>query len=145
MAYLFVCIFIPQIEVLVSRNQGKIAPCIAPSRACAWFENKRFDWPSVSFSFATLLSINLISSSCTNFVFLHCLGLIDMLSAHQHGEIFACILLTSKLCRKTAGNSTEKLVFSFLPWWTELTIKNSIIYFKQAIVFFSFSLKLFFY
>ena len=34
----------------VSRNQGKIAPSIAPSKACAWFENKRFDWPSVSFS-----------------------------------------------------------------------------------------------
>ena len=28
-----------------------------------------------------------------NFNFLHCLGLIDMLSANQHGEIFACILL----------------------------------------------------
>ena len=24
-------------------------PSIAPSRACAWFGNKRFDWPSVSF------------------------------------------------------------------------------------------------
>jgi len=34
----------------VSRNQGKTAPSIAPSRVCAWFENKRFDWPSVSFS-----------------------------------------------------------------------------------------------
>ena len=31
------------------------------------FENKRFDWPSVSFSFATFLSINLISSFCTQF------------------------------------------------------------------------------
>ena len=51
----------------VSGNQGKIAPWIAPSGACAWFENKRFDWPSVSFSFATLLSINLISSFCTQF------------------------------------------------------------------------------
>ena len=47
----------------VSRNQGKISP----SRACAWFENKRFHWPSVSFSFATFLSINLISSFCTQF------------------------------------------------------------------------------
>jgi len=28
----------------VSPNQGKIAP----SRACAWFENKRFDWVWVS-------------------------------------------------------------------------------------------------
>ena len=78
-----------------------------PGRALD-FENKRFDWPSVSFSFATFLSINLISSFCTqfqlfalnfvflhsnNFKFLHCLGLIDMLSANQHGEIFSRILL----------------------------------------------------
>ena len=48
-------------------HSGKIAPSVAPSRACAWFENKRFDWPSVSFSFATFLSINLISSFCTQF------------------------------------------------------------------------------
>ena len=94
----------------VSRNQGKIARWIAPSRACAWFENKRFDWPSVSFSFATFLSINLTSSFCTQFQlsalissfctqkkFLHCLGLIDMLSDNQHGEIFLCILLIMKL------------------------------------------------
>ena len=33
----------------VSRNQRRIMPSIAPSRACAWFESKRFDWPSVSF------------------------------------------------------------------------------------------------
>ena len=45
----------------------KFAPSIAPSRACAWFENKRFDWPSVSFSFATFLSISLISSFCAQF------------------------------------------------------------------------------
>ena len=51
----------------VLRNQGKFALWIAPSRACAWFENKRFDWPSVSYSFATFLSINLISTFCTQF------------------------------------------------------------------------------
>ena len=50
-------------DACVSRNQGKIAP----SRACTWFENKRFDWPSVSFPFATFLSINLISSFCSQF------------------------------------------------------------------------------
>ena len=60
----------------------------------------------MSFSFATFLSINLISSFCTQLQlsaltssfctqkkFLHCLGLINMLSANQHGKIFACILL----------------------------------------------------
>ena len=43
----------------------------------------------------------LISTFCTNFVFLHsknvkllhCLGLIDMLSANQKAEILVCILL----------------------------------------------------
>ena len=102
----------------VSRNQGKFAPSIAPSRACTWFENKRFDWPSVSFSFATFLSINLISnfstqfqlqlsalisSFCTKKKFLHCLGLIDMLSANQPGEIFSCILFLAKLSSPLNG------------------------------------------
>jgi len=34
-----------------------------------------------------------------NFNFLHCLGLIDVLSANQHAEIFACILLLSVHCK----------------------------------------------
>ena len=46
----------------------------------------------------------LISTFCTNFVFLHsknfkfllCLGLIDMLSANQNAEIFERILFTRK-------------------------------------------------
>ena len=33
----------------VSRHQGKIAASMAPSRACTWFESKRFDWSWVSF------------------------------------------------------------------------------------------------
>ena len=45
----------------------------------------------------------LISTFCTTFVFLHsknfdflhCLGLIDMLSANQNAEIFVCILSSS--------------------------------------------------
>ena len=59
------------------------------------------DFPVNQFNFKFLHSI---STFCTNFVFLHsknfkflhCLGLIDMLSANQHGEIFACILLQKK-------------------------------------------------
>ena len=62
----------------VSRNQENIAPSIArtiaPSSACVWFENKRFDWPSVSFSdhwpirmLGCFLFLNWINS------FLHCL------------------------------------------------------------------------
>ena len=51
-------------------------------------------------SFCTCQSF-LISTLCTNFVFLHsknfkflhCLGLIDMLPANQNGEFFSCILL----------------------------------------------------
>ena len=49
----------------VSRNQGKIAPSIAPSRGCAWFENKRFDWPSVSFWSLTNQNAWFVSSFCT--------------------------------------------------------------------------------
>ena len=54
---------------------------------------------------ATFLSINLISTFCTqfhlfalNFNFLHCLGLIDVLSANELAEIFACVLLISFIC-----------------------------------------------
>ena len=62
--------------------------------------------PAILFcwAFATFLSINLISTFCTqfqpfalNFNFLHCLGLIDMLSVNQHDQpIFACISLYQK-------------------------------------------------
>ena len=56
------------------------------------------DFPVNQFNFKFLHSI---STSCTNSVFLHsksfkffhCLGLIDMLSTNEHGEIFSCILL----------------------------------------------------
>ena len=53
-------------------------------------------------AFAAFLSINSISTFCTvsqfhlfalNFNFLHCLGLIDVLSANELAEIFACVLL----------------------------------------------------
>jgi len=55
-------------------------------------------------SFCTCQSF-LISTFCTNFVFLHsknfkflhCLGLIALLSANQNREIFSCILLILKL------------------------------------------------
>ena len=49
-----------------------------------------------NFKFCTQFQLSaLISSFCTQKIlkFLHCLGLIDMLSANQHGEIFSCILL----------------------------------------------------
>ena len=63
------------------------------------------DFPINQFNFKFLHSI---STFCTNFAclhsinfkFLHCLGLIDMLSANQHGEIFACILLGIKQVEK---------------------------------------------
>ena len=53
---------------------------------------------------AAFLSINLISTFCTqfhlfalNFKFLHCLGLIAVLSANELAEIFACVLLNVEL------------------------------------------------
>ena len=94
-----------------SRNEVKIAPWIAPSRACSWFWKQKIwlaiceflfcDFSVNQFNFKFLHSI---STFCTNFVFLyskkfkflHCLVLIDMLSANQHGEIFSCILLRRK-------------------------------------------------
>ena len=52
----------------------------------------------------TILAINLISTFCTQFqlfalktfIFLHCSGLIDELSANERAEIFASILLKKK-------------------------------------------------
>ena len=51
------------------------------------------DFPVNQFNFKFLYSIstfctNLVFLPSKNFKFLHCLGLIDMLSANQHGEIF---------------------------------------------------------
>jgi len=59
------------------------------------------NFPVNQFNFKVVHSI---STVCTNFVslysknfkFLHCLGLIDMLSANQHGEIFSCIIIITK-------------------------------------------------
>ena len=52
----------------------------------------------------TILAINLISTFCTQFqlfalktfIFLHCSGLIDALSANERAEMFASILLKKK-------------------------------------------------
>ena len=51
-----------------------------------------------SWAFATFLAINLFSTFASQFQlfalsfnFLHCLGLIDVLSVNQHDESFACI------------------------------------------------------
>ena len=49
----------------------------------------RLSWQSISFQ-VFALDFKLFA---LNFNFLHCLGLINMLSANQHGEIFVCILL----------------------------------------------------
>ena len=74
-----------------------------------WIKTLLFlNLPAILFccAFATVLSINLISPFCTqfqlfalNFNFLHCLGLIDMFSANEHAEIFACILLAQESSR----------------------------------------------
>ena len=92
-----------KVNARVSRNQGKLRHELRhPGRALD-LKTKEFE-VLVSFSFSTFLSINLfsnfcaqfqlsvlISSFCTPKMFLQCLGLIDMLSANQHGEIFSCI------------------------------------------------------
>ena len=38
----------PQVILIIMQSRKKCA-IIEPSRACAWFENKRFDWLSVNF------------------------------------------------------------------------------------------------
>ena len=70
------------------------------------------DFPVNQFNFKFLHSI---STLCTNFIFLHsknfkflhCLGLIDLLSGNQHGEIFSCILLTKKSCPSFSTNEKQ--------------------------------------
>ena len=54
------------------------------------------DFPVNQFLKFQLSALN-ISSFCTQFYFnfLHCLGLIDVLSANERAEIFACVLLGS--------------------------------------------------
>ena len=96
-------------------------------------------------SFCTCQSF-LISTLCTNFVFLHsknfkflhCLGLIDMLSANQHGEIFVMYIIRSEtpwkhlLCNQ--GNNQmgllvlkwEENTFQFmgLPFFKWIRVSN---------------------
>ena len=66
----------------------------------------------------TLLAINLISTFCTQFqlfalktfIFLHCSGLIDALSANERAEIFASILIIKEERdrNKTKRNNRER-------------------------------------
>ena len=66
------------------------------------------DFPVNQFNFKFL---HWILNFCTNFVFLHskkfkflhCFGLIDMLSANQNGDIFSCILLGVNLKQLVKG------------------------------------------
>ena len=79
------------------------------------------DFPVNQFNFKFL---HLISTFWTNFVFLHsknfkflhCLGLIDMLSANQQGEIFSWILLRVQShnceCKLAVWLAIEERVFS---------------------------------
>ena len=94
------------------------------------------DFPVNQFNFKFLSSI---STFCTNFVFLHsknfkflhCSGLIDMLSANQQGEIFSYILLAqiqffSSMTRTNHGQILFcVLLQSFTPsfWFSELFSK----------------------
>ena len=65
------------------------------------------DFPVNQFNFVFLHS--------KNFKFLHCLGLIDILSANQHGEIFSCIYITMQRktqdCSKVRAARAARLFF----------------------------------
>ena len=79
----------------VSRNQRKIAPSIVPSRACAWFESKIFDWPSVSFfDHWPIRMLGLLPLFALNWLFSALFSKKDCtLLTNQNGEIFSGILL----------------------------------------------------
>ena len=79
----------------VSRNQEN-----APSRACAWFESKRFDWPSVSFVDhwpIRMLGLFPVLHWINSFLlYFQNKKKTALLLTNQNGEIFSCILLETK-------------------------------------------------
>ena len=83
-------------NVRVERNQGKIAPWITPSRACTWFENKRFDWAICEFLWSLTNQNAWFVSSFSTELTLFCTVLkkkTAVLLTNQNEEIFSCILL----------------------------------------------------
>ena len=76
-----------------------------------WVSLSRLSCQSISFQVFALISSFLHSK---NFKFLHCLGLNDMLSANQHGEIFACILLLLKSQSVFVSSAFLRVIFPLL-------------------------------
>ena len=79
--------------------------------------------PPFCFVGLSRLSCQSISTFCTqfqffalNFNFLHCLGLIDVLSANQHDESFACILLHTELLPQMWHEIASRQVIVSLFW-----------------------------
>ena len=104
---IYKCLFIPNCTrkimwLLINNIYEKIARWLsrrnAPSRACAWFENKRFDWPTVII-YQSLINDQSDWLVCFLFLhwinsFLHCFWKeTALLLTNQNGDIFSCILL----------------------------------------------------
>ena len=100
-------------------QSGKVTPSIAPSRACAWFENKRFDWPSVSFfDHWPIRLLGLFPLFCTVF------KKTALLLTNQNGEIFSCILLSIIIHQTQSEKSDWSRAFSQFTIACELDIRN---------------------
>ena len=86
----------PQISIITQSRKN--CAIIAPSRARAWFENKRFDWPFVNF-FISLSNQNacFITFFCIQLpLFCTVLRKTALFSTNQNRVIFSCILLEYK-------------------------------------------------
>ena len=84
----------PQVILIITQSTKNCA-IIAPSRARAWFENKRFDWLSVNFFVHwPIRMLALLPFFAFNYLFsAQCLGKTALFSANQNRVIFWCILL----------------------------------------------------
>ena len=98
----------PVASILVYTNRSNFALIDVFVLSKRSDSGRHFVWRA----FAAFLSINLISTFYTqfhlfalNFNFLHCLGLIDVLSANELAEIFACVLLDQKSLEPFPGFS----------------------------------------
>ena len=78
------------------------------------------------------LSINLVSTFCTQFVlfalksfnFLDCLGLIDVFSANERAEIIACILLVYQFLELLRTETLESKI---------IRLKGTLLYYKRNV------------
>ena len=96
-------------------QSGKIAPSIAPSRACVCFENKIFYWPPVSFSdHWPIRMLGLLPLFALNYLFSALFyEKTALLLTNQNGEMFSCILSAQEYGFYGKSQSTHKIIKPF--------------------------------